>query len=48
MVRPEWKNKLSHKNVDEILKEYNPIFIVTDDSVSQQIRKTCTKRSTST
>ena len=38
MARQEWKDKLNTKNVDDIMNEYNPIFMVTDDSVPQEIR----------
>ena len=36
MARQEWKDKLNTKNVDEIMNEYNPIFMVTDESVPQE------------
>ena len=36
MVRQEWKDKLDKKDIGEIMKDYNPIFVVTDNSMTEE------------
>ena len=39
MIRQEWRDKLNQKSIDDIMKEHNPIFMVTNESVPHERRE---------